>query len=128
MTVFGVQLRIVVYESSVRKMEREPRPLLFRDRWQFLQQFLICAKSLEGSVEGTSRFGEHQRVRAFCPIQRVRDIALMLIDLQNQMPAIIFTGWNATDFVCGVGQKCIQLSAELALAIHFRWTNPIGGR
>jgi len=99
---------------------------LFWNRWQFLQQFLIVAKSLEATIEGTGCFGEHQRVRAFSLLQRVCDITLMLIDFHDDVPAMVFTGGDATGFVCGIGQKCIQLSAELALAIHFRWANPIG--
>ena len=63
----------------------------FGNRRQFSQQFLIGAKSFEGSVERTGRFGEHQRERASRPLQCVRDIALMLIDFHEQVSAMVFT-------------------------------------
>ena len=53
-------------------------------------------------------------------------VALMPVDHIDQMSPHVFAGWNAADLVRGVGQKSLELSAELALAIDNRGTRPIG--
>src|SRR5271157_657047 len=52
--------------------------------------------------------------------------ALMPVNDTDQMLAHVFAGRNASDLVCGVGQKSLELGTVLALTSQVRRTSPIG--
>src|SRR5271157_664717 len=54
------------------------------------------------------------------------DVALMPVNDTDQMLAHVFAGRNASDLVCGVGQKGLELGTVLALTSQVRRASPIG--
>ncbi len=54
------------------------------------------------------------------------DVALLPVNDIDQMLAHVFAGRNASDLICGVGQKGLELSTILALTSQVCWASPIG--
>ena len=54
------------------------------------------------------------------------DVTLMPVNGIDQMLAHVFAGRNASDLVCGVGQRGLELGTVLALTSQVRWASPIG--
>src|SRR5262249_48239297 len=81
-----------------------------------LQQLAVRLDPLGVWFKRAVGLGQHQRIGAPLALQGMLDVAGVLADHADQMLTRVFAGRNASDLVGGVGQKRLELGAELARA------------